>query len=66
MITSAANAPWPFDTSVNSASAGLRAPSKVRMKIFTLDNRLILKRVGGLNDADRRTVARALKHLLGE
>lgn len=65
MITSAANPSWPLDTPVNAASAGLHAPSKLRMKLFTLDNRLILRRTGSLREPDTRTVAQALGRLLG-
>jgi mRNA interferase MazF len=64
MITSAANPPWPMDTAIDSENAGLRAPSKVRMKLFTLDNRLIILKVGSLTIADQRAVAAMVKRLL--
>ena len=64
MITSAANPPWPMDVTIDAAAAGLRAPSKVRMKIFTLDNRLILRKAGNLSQADQRTIAGAMRRLL--
>ena len=63
MITSAANPPWPRDVPIDSAVAGLRAPSKVRMKLFTLDNRLILRRVGTLSEPDRRALATVVQSL---
>jgi mRNA interferase MazF len=56
MITSAQNPPWLFDVPIDAQKCGLRAPSKVRFKLFTLDNRLILHRVGTLADADRKRV----------
>lgn len=65
MITSAKNPPWPSDVIIDSGHAGLRAPSKVRMKLFTLDNRVILRRVGSLHDVDRGAVAQAMTQLLG-
>lgn len=65
MITSADNPAWPLDVVIDSARAGLRAASKVRMKLFTLDNRLILRKVGSLDDVDQRAVAQAMKQLLG-
>jgi mRNA interferase MazF len=65
MITSADNPRWPHDVPIDSARAGLRAASKVRMKLFTLDNRVILRKVGDLYKDDRRAVAQALRHLLG-
>jgi mRNA interferase MazF len=64
MITSASNSPWPLDVPIDFAVAGLHAACKVRLKLFTLDNRLILRRIGILHDSDRRSVERALKDLL--
>jgi mRNA interferase MazF len=66
MTTSASHSSWPLDVLIDGAKAGLRAPSKVRMKIFTLDNRLILKRAGNLQESDRRAVAQALIGLSAE
>lgn len=65
MITSAKNPPWPSDVTIDAGPAGLPAPSKVRMKIFTLDNRLILDRAGSLSEEDRRAISQALRQLLG-
>lgn len=65
MITSGGNVPWPLDTPItNGPSAGLSAPSVVRMKLFTLDHRLILRKAGNLARADRRAVLDSLKRLL--
>jgi mRNA interferase MazF len=65
MITSAANAAWPLDVAISDGnSAGLAVASLVRMKLFTLDNRFVLRRAGQLAVADRRAVAAALKRLL--
>jgi mRNA-degrading endonuclease toxin of MazEF toxin-antitoxin module len=63
MITSAKNPPWTLDVAIDASSAGLPAPSKVRMKLFTLDNRVILRKAGSLAEADRRVVAEALGQL---
>jgi mRNA interferase MazF len=61
MITTGRHLPWPGDTEIEDLqTAGLRAPCRVRMKLFTLDNRLIVRIVGRLSDADRR---RAAKHV---
>jgi mRNA interferase MazF len=66
MITGQKNADWPLDTKITeNRSAGLSAPSKVRMKLFTLDNRLIVKKIGMLTDFDKQSVIKALKSLLG-
>ncbi len=61
MITTRAHSPWPGDTDIREhAVAGLHAPCKVRLKAFTLDNRLILKKIGVLSPADRQTVTERL------
>lgn len=65
MITSAGKAAWPLDVAISDTpAAGLAAASLVRMKLFTLDNRFILRRLGRLAAADRKAVATALKRLL--
>lgn len=64
MITSEGNAPWPLDVKVADLSqAGLPAPSVVRMKLFTLDHRFVLDKVGRLSKADREAVSRSLRAL---
>ena len=65
MITSQKNPEWPLDTPITEKrKAGLVAPSKVRMKLFTLDSRLILKRIGSLSDKDQKAVKKALQYLV--
>lgn len=64
MITSAKNPPWPMDLLIDAASVGLGSPSKVRMKLFTLDNRLILQKIGSLSATDQRAVGAAIQRLL--
>jgi mRNA interferase MazF len=65
MITTAAHSPWALDTPIRDLQqAGLTAPSIVRMKLFTLDHRFILKRLGILAAADQFSVEQALKQLL--
>lgn len=54
MVTSADNAPWPLDTLVSDlAAAGLPSASVIRMKLFTLDHRFILRKVGQLAESDQ-------------
>ena len=66
MITSAHHARWPLDCVLeNLATAGLPAPSMVRMKLFTLDARLIRDPLGRLATDDRKRVERALAQLWG-
>jgi len=42
----------------------LRLHCIVRLKIFTLDNRLILKRIGQLSHKDQKQVSTQLKNYL--
>jgi len=65
MITSSL-APWPSDTPITHLEAsGLSQPCVVRLKLFTLDSRLILRRIGNLaDDEDRHHVAEALRAIL--
>lgn len=66
MITSAENAPWPLDVAImNLSNAGLPVASVVRMKLFTLDHRLVLGKIGHLASSDEAEVSRALEILLG-
>ncbi|HTQ13021.1 MAG TPA: type II toxin-antitoxin system PemK/MazF family toxin [Rhizomicrobium sp.] len=66
MITTAAASHWPSDVALSDlASCGLSHPSVVRFKLFTLDNRLIARRIGALSPADRTVVRRALRAVLG-
>lgn len=65
MITSEKNSEWPLDIPIRSLTkAGLPAPSKVRMKLFTLDSRLIIKKIGGLSSKDQQAVKENLKKLM--
>lgn len=65
MITSAGNPPWPLDRAiVDLTAAGLPAPSKVRLKLFTLDHRLVRGELGRLAPADAARVREALDRLL--
>ena len=66
MITSASNAPWPLDCLLEDlAAAGLPSPSKVRFKLFTLDDRLVRGELGRLAPPDQTRVRNALAALLG-
>jgi mRNA interferase MazF len=65
MITSASHSDWPLDVPLaDLPAAGLTSASVVRMKLFTLDQRLILRKAGSLAAADRKAVAAALRKLL--
>lgn len=57
MITTAKAVKWPLDVPIkHPQKAGLPQNSFVRMKLFTLDNRLIVKSLGNLSETDRRKV----------
>ena len=61
MITSQKNEPWPLDVKItNKKQSGLNAPSVVRMKLFTLDNRFILRKIGRLSKSDQMQVKQSL------
>ena len=65
MITSRENRGWPLDVEITDLkSAGLAHPSVVRMKLFTLDERFVLRKAGCLGAVDRAAVQRSLKLLL--
>ena len=65
MITTKDHHPWPGDTVIEDlASAGLHTSCIVRLKIFTLDNRLIIKKIGTISKGDQATVIKQLRHAL--
>ncbi|WP_419949079.1 type II toxin-antitoxin system PemK/MazF family toxin [Candidatus Palauibacter sp.] len=64
MITST-HAEWPSDVSLRRwREAGLRVPCKVRFKLFTLDEDLIMQRIGRLSQEDSVAVKEALRDAL--
>lgn len=65
MITSAKNSDWPLDIEIQDLdSAGLPSASIVRMKLFTLDEQLIIRKAGTLERTDQEKVTGALHQLL--
>lgn len=65
MITTAAHSPWALDVTITDlASAGLKAKSIVRMKLFTLDDVLVVKKIGKLAMGNRDRVKESLQQLL--
>ena len=57
MITRAGRSSWPSDTQIaDLAAAGLDQPCVTRMKLFTLANDLLVRRIGGLGEEDRMRV----------
>ena len=64
MITSAQNNPWPLDVNLSDVvMAGLLKASTVRMKLFTLDHRLIIRKAGMLSFSDQQAVIVSLNKL---
>ena len=56
MITSARSG-WPSDIALRDwQEAGLDIPCKVRLKLFTLNGHLILRRLGALSKRDAKKV----------
>jgi mRNA-degrading endonuclease toxin of MazEF toxin-antitoxin module len=64
MITRGVTTRWPSDHPIDDLGpTGLRHPSVVRWKIFTLDNRVISRRIGRLAAPDARACGKALAGL---
>lgn len=64
MITSSQHQPWPLDVVLSDLkTAGLPAPSRVRMKLFTLDHRLIIRQLGDLGKSDKKALDQSLARL---
>jgi len=65
MITSRENRGWPLDVEISDLrAAGLANASVIRMKIFTLDERFVLRKAGRLTETDRLAVSKNLRLLL--
>ena len=64
MITSAGS-DWSSDVSIRDwQQAGLNVPCKVRLKLFTLDDAMLIRRIGTLSKSDGRAVTDALLRCL--
>lgn len=65
MITTKAHSPWPGDVEIQDAEdAGLHQVCVLRLKLFTLDNQLILKEIGRLSPGDRKRAAMSIRRFL--
>ena len=65
MITTGARRRWPGDVElVDYRDAGLHHPCVIRLKLFTLDRRLIAKTLGRLSAADRKAARDSLRRFL--
>jgi len=62
MITTKTHHPWPGDTDIEDPKAGgLRTSCIVRLKIFTLDNRLVVRKIGHLSKNDRKKTTESIR-----
>ena len=65
MITSAKNSAWPLDVEIRDLKqAGLPSSSIVRMKLFTIDHRLVIATLGTLSGRDSGAVRDSVQKLL--
>lgn len=61
MITTANNSSWYSDIQIADLNAaGLKTSSVIRFKMFSLDERLIIKKIGNLSDLDKEKVKEQL------
>ena len=65
MVNSATHSNWHLDWAIQELEVtGLPKPCMVRLKLFSLDERLILNGLGALANSDRNGVAECLRQLL--
>jgi mRNA interferase MazF len=64
MITSTRNRRWPGDVPIPAGKAGLASDSFVRLKLFTIENTFILRKLGSLEPALTGAVERTLRQEL--
>lgn len=65
MVTTSGHRSWPGDVALSDhRAAGLQMPCIVRLKVFTLDNRLLVKRIGCLSVSDQKKIRLQLKTYL--
>ena len=62
MITTKARPSWPGDTDISDYQlAGLKVRCIVRLKLFALDNRLIVNQAGRLSETDRNKTSQNIR-----
>ena len=60
MITSTKNR-WPSDIVIEDwREAGLNVPCKIRLKLFTLDNKSVIRKIGRLSKRDEKSIVATL------
>jgi len=64
MITTRNHRPWSLDTEISDLDpTGLKAPSIVRFKLFTIEDTLITKKIGSLGEYDRTVIQSRIRKL---
>ena len=64
MITTAKHSSWPFDTIISDLkSAGLEVNCLIRLKFFTADHSLIIRKLGKLSDADSNLLSENIQNV---
>lgn len=67
MVTTKSDPAWALDVHLMDWQIlGLRTASIVRMKLFTLDNILIVRQLGTLSEQDQSAVTAAVRELFGQ
>lgn len=65
MITSGKQSTWQDDIIITDLiKAGLTATSKIRLKVFSLDSKLIIDKLGELIDQDKEALNNVIKKYL--
>ena len=65
MVTTSSHRPWTGNVALaDHKAAGLNVRCIVRLKLFTLDNRLLMKRIGGASPKDQKQISAQLKNYL--
>ncbi len=65
MITSAGQSSWPGDHFIEDLdAAGLPAECLVRLKLFTLDHRLVIRKAGAFGAVDQKKLRLGWKGML--
>ena len=64
MVTSAKHSKMPGDVVLDYQAAGLPHPCMARLKIFSIDNRLIEEWLGEMAEKDRASLTRELRRFL--
>ncbi len=67
MVTTARASSWPYDLPLlQPRAAGLDRPCVIRLKLSTIDARLVTARVGMLADVDRARVIAQIRMFTGD